>query len=65
MCLVGNKIDLPPEQRKIQPETAQAFAARFGMLWIETSAKTGEAISELFEKVATSILNKKREDSQM
>ena len=65
MCLVGNKIDIPPEQRKIKPETAQAFAARFGMLWMEASAKTGQSINELFEKVATSIINKKREEGQM
>jgi len=35
------------------------------MLWMEASAKTGQSINELFEKVATSIINKKREEGQM
>lgn len=52
LCLVGNKIDFPVEERRVDPKSAEEFAAKYGMIWMETSAKTAENINKLFERVA-------------
>ena len=59
LCLVANKIDVPVEEKKIEQRVAQEFAEKFGMLFVETSAKSGENINKLFETVAQEIVNKK------
>ena len=41
------------EQAKIE-----AFAEEHDMIWMETSAKTGENVNKLFEKVAYEIVKK-------
>jgi hypothetical protein len=38
----------------------EAFAATRGMLWIETSAKTGEGIEAIFERSAEELLRRRR-----
>lgn len=45
MVLCGNKIDLTPA---ITTEQGQALADREGMLFFETSAKTGKNIRKMF-----------------
>ena len=47
--LVGNKTDLE-EQRVIQKEEANKFAEEHNLPYIETSAKEGFNIEELFDK---------------
>ena len=49
LCLVGNKIDVSAEDRKVEPRRAEEFAAKHGMIWMETSAKTAEGVNKLFE----------------
>ena len=56
LFLVGNKMDIP--ERKIELKKVEAFAERHGMVWMETSAKTGENINKLFEKVALEIVKR-------
>ena len=56
LFLVGNKIDIP--ERKVEQAKIEAFAAEHGMIWLETSAKTGENVNKLFEKVAYEIVKK-------
>merc|ERR1719401_527840 len=51
VALVGNKMDLG-EQRQVPLETAEAFAQREGLLFQETSAKTGKNVSAVFEMIA-------------
>jgi len=58
LFLVGNKIDIL--ERKIDAKKAEEFAAKNGMIWMETSAKTGENVNKLFEKVAQEIIRKKQ-----
>ncbi|CAG9466021.1 unnamed protein product [Pedinophyceae sp. YPF-701] len=51
-CLVGNKIDIAEGQREVSRAEAEACAEQMGMLYRETSAKTGEGVSETVEMVA-------------
>lgn len=59
LCLVANKIDVPAEEKKIDAKDAQEFVEKYGMVYFETSAKTGENINKLFEAVAQKIVEKK------
>ena len=50
--IVGNKLDLK-DKRKITESETERIAQRKGVaFYTETSAKTGEGVAELFEKVA-------------
>ena len=49
--LIGNKCDLD-EQRQITVDEGEAFAARNGMKFIETSAKNNTIVNEAFEALA-------------
>ena len=49
--LIGNKCDLE-EQRQITVDEGEAFAARNGMKFIETSAKNNTNVNEAFEALA-------------
>ena len=51
LVLVGNKADLEDE-RQVSTEDAEAFAAEQGMMYIETSAKTGHNVKEIMQNVA-------------
>jgi small GTP-binding protein len=60
LVLVGNKIDLENE-RQIMYEEGDSFAKENNMLYIETSAKTGQNIETLFLK-SVEIINEKIEN---
>jgi len=51
VVLVGNKTDMA-DNRKVDPSTAQAYAQDNSLFFIETSAKTGNNVQELFTKIA-------------
>ena len=53
--MVGNKNDME-DQRKVSTEEAQALAEENGMVYLETSAKTGENFEKLFTNLAEIIL---------
>ncbi|CAN2389122.1 immunoglobulin transcytosis in epithelial cells mediated by polymeric immunoglobulin receptor [Pristimantis euphronides] len=65
IALVGNKSDLRND-REVLRENAQDFAAQNQLLFMETSAKTGDGVKEVFEAVASKLLTleKENEDSQ-
>ncbi|SMN20186.1 similar to Saccharomyces cerevisiae YOR089C VPS21 Rab family GTPase required for endocytic transport and for sorting of vacuolar hydrolases [Maudiozyma saulgeensis] len=51
IALVGNKVDIleeNEEERKVEREEAEKLADEEGLLFFETSAKTGTNISEVF-----------------
>ena len=52
MVLVGNKCDL---ECKVDRNKAKEIAEENGMLYFETSAKTGKGVDELFKKSAAKI----------
>jgi len=54
--LVANKIDLE-EQRIISTEKGKEIAESFGMDYIESSAKTGENVINVFKKLGKITLN--------
>lgn len=51
IAIVGNKVDREIE-RKVPSETARAYASDMDASYFETSAKTGDGISELFTYIA-------------
>ncbi|KAJ3329424.1 hypothetical protein HDU93_001010 [Gonapodya sp. JEL0774] len=58
IALVGNKLDLVINSgvpRAIEAEDARVYAEEMGLLWFETSAKTGEGVSEVFTEIAKKI----------
>ena len=54
IALVGNKADLI-EERRVQTEEAEVYAAENDLLFMETSAKTGMNVNELFEMIVRRI----------
>lgn len=50
-ALAGNKVDLE-RNRSVDIETAQNFAKLNNCLFMETSAKTGHNVQEMFMKIA-------------
>lgn len=54
--LVGNKNDLE-EEREVTTEEGQETAERLGMPFMETSALTGDGVSELFAFVAKRLVD--------
>lgn len=54
IILALNKVDL--EERALTPEAVQSFCAEKGIDYIETSAKSGYNVSELFDKICDACL---------
>ena len=56
MVLVGNKCDLEDKgQRQVTEEEGREFAEKNGMLFFETSAKTGKNVEEVFKQATANI----------
>ena len=50
--LVGNKCD-DTTRRVISSEEGEAKAKSLGLIWFETSAKTGEGVQNVFDKIVS------------
>lgn len=61
LILVANKTDLP--DRVVEPSEGREFADSHGMPYLESSAKTGEGIVDIFAQLAE-VLVKNREKKQ-
>jgi Ras-related protein Rab-2A len=57
VVLVGNKTDLD-EQRQVSREEGEAFAHDHGLLFTETSAKTGTNVQDAFLMAADAVLER-------
>jgi len=51
IALCGNKSDLSA-RRQVSQEEAQKYAEEEGLMWAETSAKSGEGVVEIFNAIA-------------
>jgi small GTP-binding protein len=49
VLVIGNKVDL---ERTVRPELGRRFASYVGAPYIETSALTGQGVTQLFETLA-------------
>lgn len=58
VVVVGNKTDLAGTQREVTLLEASAFAQENDLLFMETSAVTGDCVDEVFLKCASAILQK-------
>lgn len=54
IALCGNKLDLAA-RRQVTQEEAQKYAEEEGLMWGETSAKSGEGVSDIFTALGTVI----------
>lgn len=57
LVLVANKTDLP--DRVIEPAEGKEFAEKHEMPYLESSAKTGEGIVDIFEELAKTLVEKR------
>ena len=53
IALCGNKLDLAA-RRQVSQEEAKKYAEEEGLMWGETSAKTGEGVSDIFTSIGAS-----------
>ncbi|KAJ8503596.1 hypothetical protein ONZ45_g10730 [Pleurotus djamor] len=51
IALCGNKSDLAA-RRQVTEEEAKKYAEEEGLMWTETSAKTGDGVTEIFTEIA-------------
>jgi len=56
IMLVGNKVDV--EKRVVTSEKAATLAENLKLKYMETSAKTGLGVSEVFNSLAEQVMNK-------
>ena len=55
IVIVGNKSDLRPEQRQVQPESGKQLAEEFRCTFTEASARYNENVSKAFESMIAEI----------
>ena len=61
IVLIGNKIDLE-DKRVISIDEGKEYAIKNGLIFMETSAKSGEGVEEIFRKTAEKIEKKMGEN---
>lgn len=59
LILVGNKCDLDDGERQVPTEHGERLAAKYGMRFMETSAKSNTNINEAFLMLVSAINTKK------
>lgn len=61
ICLTGNKVDMD-SRRAVDAEVAATYAREQGVLFMETSAKTGQNVIDLFNEIANRLPKEKKGD---
>eukprot|EP00927_Polykrikos_kofoidii_P079932 TRINITY_DN76780_c0_g1_i1.p1 TRINITY_DN76780_c0_g1~~TRINITY_DN76780_c0_g1_i1.p1 ORF type:complete len:232 (+),score=47.86 TRINITY_DN76780_c0_g1_i1:94-696(+) len=62
IALAGNKSDLEGN-RTVDTATAQTYADEMGILFMETSARSGKSVGELFQEIAAKLPKKSKEET--
>ncbi len=62
VMLVGSKVDLAVEARRVGREEAEDFAANHGWLYFETSALSGVHVRDAFYLLACTVMNRMLEN---
>jgi GTPase SAR1 family protein len=60
VLLVGNKCDMSDANRQVSAEDARAFAEKHDMMYIETSAKTGQNVGRAFQTIVEHVHRKQK-----
>lgn len=60
LVLCGNKLDLASSHRSVSFEEARQYADSNGAIYVETSARTGENVQEMFEIIAKKLLERNK-----
>ena len=60
LCLVGNKCDVSNDERRISTAQGKKFAQDNNMIFYETSAKTGEGVTNLFVTIANKVYEQQK-----
>jgi small GTP-binding protein len=61
ICCVGNKVDLP--DRAVSSEEAKEWAEKQGFVYMESSAKTGEGVADMFTVLAELMYNEAKKNA--
>ena len=61
IALVGNKVD-QESRRAVDSEIAGKYAKEQGVLFVETSAKTGQNVIDLFNEIANRLPKEKKRE---
>ena len=61
ICLAGNKVDMDA-RRVVETEMGANYAREQGVMFIETSAKTGQNVIDLFSEIAQRLPKEKKGD---
>lgn len=62
--LIANKCDFPASEREVTKAQGEALAKKYGMKFMETSAKTGEGVEEAFKTIAEDVLDRLMQTGQ-
>jgi len=56
IVLAGNKADLAADHRAVSTDDGRSFAEENGLIFAEVSAKTGMAVTEMFQMIAAKVV---------
>ena len=56
--IIGNKCDVPPENREVSREQGEELAAKYGVKFFETSAKSNIGVTEAFESITKHVVER-------
>jgi len=62
VILAGNKSDLATTQRLVSQQEINELTFKYSMKYMETSAKTGEGVQQVFQKLTELVVEKMDQD---
>mmetsp|Transcript_37237 Transcript_37237/g.75992 ORF Transcript_37237/g.75992 Transcript_37237/m.75992 type:complete len:205 (-) Transcript_37237:185-799(-) len=62
--LIANKCDYPEADREVTRAQGEELAKKYGMKFIETSAKTGQGVEEAFQMIAGDVMKRLMQNGQ-